>query len=74
MVIEMAATNGTPQDCEKLKMYLNQQEERIDEEDDSVWIELDIGFHLMILDFTRNPFLIDIGKTVYELYRNLKQE
>ncbi|WP_321992515.1 GntR family transcriptional regulator [Marispirochaeta aestuarii] len=74
MVIEIAVANREPMDCEKLRQYIEEQEKQINSADDTSWIELDIGFHLMILELTRNPFMIDIGKTVYELYRNLKPQ
>ena len=74
MVIEMAVANRTPPDCEKLRIYIEEQEKQIESADKISWIELDIGFHLMILELTRNPFMIDIGKTVYELYRNIKPQ
>ena len=74
MVIEMAVANRTPEDCEKLKIYIEKQEKQIESADKISWIELDIGFHLMILELSRNPFMIDIGKTVYELYRNIKPQ
>ncbi len=72
MVIELAVNNKQAGDCERLRDHLDLQREAMDGAADATWTELDIGFHLKILEMTRNPFMIDIGMTVYELYRNLK--
>ena len=74
MVIELAVNNKQDEDCARLREHLDLQREAISTSDDSTWTDLDIGFHVKILEMTRNPFMIDIGMTVYELYRNLKHK
>ncbi len=72
MIIDMALRNHDPTDCDGLKQYLSDQIQATNNTDDATWADLDIGFHVKILEMTKNPFMIDIGRTVYELYRNLK--
>lgn len=32
-------------------------------------VEIDLTFHYAILDTTENEYIIEIGKTIYELYK-----
>ncbi len=72
MLIEIVASKRSAEDCEKLKSYIEKQESIKHTADDREWIELDIGYHLMILEISSNPLLIAVGKTIYELYKNIR--
>jgi DNA-binding FadR family transcriptional regulator len=69
MIIELIWKNCTPEDYERLldqyKIQLNTPKN-----DPVKLVEEDLNFHYLMLDITRNPFIIEIGKTVYELFRN----
>lgn len=69
MVIELACKYCTDTDYNRLSNLYKQQCSSINL-DPKEWVELDLQFHYKILEITRNPFIIEVGKTVYELYRN----
>ncbi len=69
MVIDMASRNGTGEDFGRIRDIL--QEQLASRELASAeWTELDLKFHYAILQATHNPFIVEIGNTVYELFRS----
>jgi DNA-binding FadR family transcriptional regulator len=73
MIIEFAWKHCTEQDYQKLVDHLKIQEATLDIGTED-WIEQDLQFHYKILEITRNPFIIEIGKTVYELFRSKMED
>jgi DNA-binding FadR family transcriptional regulator len=69
MIIELAWKQCTENDYARLFKLYKQQDSSLDLEPEA-WVELDLQFHYTILEITRNPFIIEIGKTVYELFRS----
>jgi DNA-binding FadR family transcriptional regulator len=69
MIIELIWKHYTDEDYQKLleqyTIHVNTTEMDVAES-----VEQDIQFHYVMLEITRNPFIIEIGKTVYELFRN----
>ncbi|KJS88411.1 MAG: hypothetical protein JM58_01220 [Peptococcaceae bacterium BICA1-8] len=72
MVLDLASINCTGEDLDKLNNIYNYHSELIRNKKltDEEWADLDLEFHYAILDATKNPFILEIGKTVYELYRH----
>jgi DNA-binding FadR family transcriptional regulator len=71
MIIELVWKYCTQEDYQKL-VEASQRLERASHTrlDTIAWVELDLQFHYLILGMTHNPFIIEVGKTVYELFRS----
>ena len=70
MIIELAWEHSNDQDYQKLVAQFKKQESLLDIAMDTVeWVEQDLQFHYQLLELTQNPFIIEIGKTVYALFR-----
>ena len=69
MVVDLASINCTQDDLHQIEKILKKQRKNKDI-DPEWWTDLDISFHHAILDCTRNPFAIELGRAVYELYRH----
>ncbi|MDR1933293.1 MAG: GntR family transcriptional regulator [Spirochaetales bacterium] len=69
MIIELVWKHCTAQEYEKLVNSCNQLETSLNL-DTRAWVEMDLQFHYLVLDMTHNSFIIEIGKTVYELFRS----
>ncbi|MDR1625157.1 MAG: GntR family transcriptional regulator [Spirochaetia bacterium] len=69
MIIELAWKHCTQEDYQKLVEACQRLEHAL-HLDTIAWVEMDLQFHYLILDMTQNPFLIEIGKTVYEIFRS----
>jgi DNA-binding FadR family transcriptional regulator len=73
MIIELIWKYCTPEDYRKLLDQYNVQLTTI--HCDAVkTVEQDLNFHYLMLEITRNPFIIEIGKTVYELFRSKMED
>ncbi len=69
MVVDLASNNCTQDDLHRIDSILR-EERKSQDIDPAKWTDLDISFHRAILDCTRNPFAIELGRAVYELYRH----
>ena len=69
MVVDLASNNCTQDDLHRIESILQEQRKSVDI-DPELWTDLDISFHRAILDCTRNPFVVELGRAVYELYRH----
>jgi GntR family transcriptional repressor for pyruvate dehydrogenase complex len=66
--IELAIAKATPADLQDLEDYLRKYEARMVEGDLQSLPRLDELFHLRILEMSKNPSLIKIGRTVMQLF------
>ncbi len=73
MVIEMASELCTAADSERLEGIFREQLNSMDS-DLEYWADLDMRFHQAILEITDNPFVLEIGKTIYDLYKSKMKE
>ncbi|MFC1798476.1 FadR/GntR family transcriptional regulator, partial [Thermodesulfobacteriota bacterium] len=62
----MAMERATPEDIEKIAETVYSFETAIKEKRQKA--DHDLAFHLAILQSTRNPFVILIGETIYQLF------
>lgn len=69
MIIELAWRRCTGRDYEDLTAIYNRQisSKNLDAAE---WVELDLEFHYRILEITQNPFVREVGRTVYALYQS----
>jgi DNA-binding FadR family transcriptional regulator len=68
MIIEVAWEHYSAQEYERLVLACNELADSLNL-DTKAWIEMDLQFHYLVLEMTHNSFIIEIGKTVYELFR-----
>jgi GntR family transcriptional repressor for pyruvate dehydrogenase complex len=66
--IELAIAKATPADLQDLEDHLRKYEARMVEGDLQSLPRLDELFHLRILEMSKNPSLIKIGRTVMQLF------
>jgi len=63
----MAMERATPEDIERIRAVLDRFEEAIRK--GTQVAEDDIAFHMAILQTTRNPLVIRIGETIFQLFK-----
>jgi len=66
--LELAIAKATPEDLQDLADHLRKYEARMIEGDLESLPRLDELFHLKILEMSKNPSFIKIGKTVAKIY------
>ncbi len=69
MVVDLASIKCTQDDLDQIEIILKKQRKSKDLEPE-MWTDLEISFHHAILDCTKNPLIIELGKSVYGLYRH----
>lgn len=73
MVLEMVSKNGTLDDLQKIKQVYEWQVDTANQSEHFSYAELaeiDLQFHYAVIEATKNPFVIEIGKTIYELSKH----
>ena len=63
----LAQQRMTPRDVADLERSIAELERAT--EAGNVDVELDIGFHRRVLEATENPFVVQVGASIYELFR-----
>ncbi|MBP1934708.1 FadR/GntR family transcriptional regulator [Ammoniphilus resinae] len=68
MLIQLIRINCTEEDLQKIRQVYQSQQERMraDLSRDKL-AEIDLEFHYAVLGATKNPFIIEVGKTIYEI-------
>ena len=66
MILRAAVDQVTAEDISKLQAILDQAQEAYEQGDYKRVQEMDVRFHLSILDLTKNPFIIRMVRGVYE--------
>lgn len=70
MLLNMIITNWTEDKINNIEQVYLSQVERINHNlSPQELADIDLEFHYALLEATENPFVIEIGKTLYELYR-----
>jgi DNA-binding FadR family transcriptional regulator len=69
-IAQKAALNRTPEDIEKMEVYLKKRKEAAVADDTAGAIEADISFHVTIAEASGNSILTDLYKTVAHHLKN----
>jgi DNA-binding FadR family transcriptional regulator len=69
-IAQKAALNRSPEDLEKMEVYLRQRKEAANADDIAAAIEADINFHISIAEASGNSILTDLYKTVAHQLKN----
>ena len=70
LLINMIRTNGSPEKIKKIEEVYQSQTRRMKPDLSSEELaDIDLEFHYAALEATENDFVIEIGKTIYELYK-----
>ena len=68
MIIQLIRTNCTEDDLQKIRQVYQSQQERMRADLSTEKLaEIDLEFHYAVLGATKNPFIIEVGKTIYEI-------
>lgn len=66
MLLRVAADKVTPEDIRELESIIDQAQVAYEQNDIARVQELDMIFHMQVLEYTRNPFFIRMVSAVYE--------
>ncbi|KZE39670.1 GntR family transcriptional regulator [Bhargavaea cecembensis] len=70
LLINMIRTNGSPEKIKKIEEVYQSQVQRMKPNLSSEELaDIDLEFHYAVLEATDNDFVMEIGKTIYELYK-----
>lgn len=70
LLMNIIITNWDESKYEKIeRVYLSQVERLHKGLTPTELADIDLEFHFALLEITENPFVIEVGKTIYELYR-----
>ncbi|GGB57971.1 hypothetical protein GCM10011409_39330 [Lentibacillus populi] len=69
LLMNMIITNGQ-KDISRIEEVYQSQEERMNSDlSPEELADIDLEFHYAVLEATNNPFVIEIGKTIYEIIK-----
>jgi DNA-binding FadR family transcriptional regulator len=70
LLVNMIRTKATPEKLKKIEEVYESQVERMKPTLSAEELaDIDLEFHYAVLEATENDFVIEIGRTIYELYR-----
>jgi len=70
---KIAAEKMTEEDLGEIRRVVSDHKEAIEEEEENLG-QYENKFHRLILEATHNPFIIEIGKTVFKLFEHSIQK